>query len=254
MSGLAAAASSAGARGAALRHRICQPFFVAMALLLIATVVLGFSRTLFFRAFFDVPSIPPYLFVHGAVLSLWYVWVLVQAVLVAAHRTEWHGRLGIAGVGIAVCVVVVTLAASLGFVPRMRQLGADFGTEGVRVASTAITSWLVLISFAAFVTLAVIQRRRPEIHKRLMLWASIVLVGAAGSRLSASLVALGLSPSLAHIPATLLLGGPFVYDLIVRGRPHVVTVACCAWQLLMVYATALLAANDTVRAMVLSLG
>jgi len=250
---LSVAANLASVRRADLRRRAGKPFFVAMSVLLLIVVVIGFGRTLFFRAAFDVPPIPPYLFVHGAVLTSWFLWVLVQSSLVAAHRTDLHRRFGVVGVGLAGCVVVVTVVTGLSFLPRMRASGADFEAAALPLTTTVITTWLTLADFIVLVTLAVAYRRRPEIHKRLMLWASIIIVGAAGSRIPATLAATGLSPTLAVMPLVLLTVCPVAYDVVVRGRPHIATIVCLALQMLTVFATNVLAAKETVQGFVLNL-
>ena len=249
-----AAANSGAGRPAGLRQWVIRPFFVGMSIVFLAVLVLGFSRTLFFRAYFDVPSIPTYLFVHGGVASSWIVWFLVQSSLVAANRTDLHRRLGIVGVGLAACVIAATLFTILGILPRMRQLGVDFETNAVGPVATVISNGLVLTYFVVLVTLAVIYRHQPEIHKRLMLWATVFVVGAAGSRLPVGVAALGLPGIIAPISGFVGLGGPIAYDLIARGRPHIVTLSGIGLFVFLIVAPGLLAANETVRAIVLSLG
>jgi uncharacterized membrane protein YozB (DUF420 family) len=225
-----------------------------MSIVFLAVLVLGFSRTFFFRAYFDVPSIPTYLFVHGGVASGWIVWFLVQSSLVAVNRPDLHRRLGIVGVGLAACVIAATLVTIRGVLPRMRQLGVDFETNAVGPVATVISNGFVLIYFAVLVTLAVVYRRQPEIHKRLMLWATLFAVGAAGSRVPVGVAAFGLPGIIAPISLFVVLGGPIAYDLIARGRPHIVTLSGVGLLVLLIAAPGLLAANETVQAIVLSLG
>jgi hypothetical protein len=201
-------------------------YFVAMSLLLIAHVLIGFAPTLFFRPSFDVPAIPAYLFVHGAVLSTWYVWLLLQSALVAFHRTDLHRRSGVVGVCIAVTVVATSLVPMLNFVPRMRLTGVDVEAQAAALIQIVISSALALATFFVLVALAIAHRRRPATHKRLMLFASIAIIGPAGSRMPAALSALGLSPAIALLFLLVLLAGPIMYDLVERGRPHRVTVIC----------------------------
>ena len=152
-----------------------------MSLLLIAHVVIGFARTLFFRPAFDVPSIPTYLFVHGIVLSIWFVWLLLQSALVAGHRTDLHRRAGVVGVCLAAAVIAVSLVTMLNFIPRMRQTGFDVVTESATLVRLVISSALAVAAFTALVALAVAYRRRPPVHRRLMMFASIAIIGPAGS-------------------------------------------------------------------------
>lgn len=199
--------------------------FLAISLLLLAHVVVGFTPTLFFRPLFDVPRIPTYLFVHGIVLTTWFVWLVLQSTLVAANRTNLHRRAGVVGVGLAIAVIAVSLVTMLNFIPRMRQAGlVDVSIEAGTLVQLVISSALALAAFTVLVALAVAYRRRPPLHKRLMVFASIAIIGPAGSRMPAALTALGLSPAIALIFLAALLAAPIVYDLADRGRPHLVTV------------------------------
>ncbi len=67
-------------------------FFLAMSGLLLLILVVGFSRTLYLRLFFEVPPIPSYLHIHGATVTAWFVWLVVQASLVNVNRIDVHRR------------------------------------------------------------------------------------------------------------------------------------------------------------------
>ena len=72
-------------------------FFFVSASALLLTLLIGFAPTLYLRAFFDAPPIPGYLYVHGGVLTAWFVWLLVQTTMVrlgriAVHRPDRFGN------------------------------------------------------------------------------------------------------------------------------------------------------------------
>ena len=69
-------------------------FFTGIALAILATVIVAFSRSFFLRPLFpDWPSPSETIFyVHGAVFTAWIVLLVVQATLVAGGRTELHRR------------------------------------------------------------------------------------------------------------------------------------------------------------------
>jgi len=240
-------------RPAHWRTLVVRWYCLAMSLLLVAHVVVGFARTLFFRPLFDVPAIPTYLFVHGAILSTWYVWLFLQSALVAAHRTDLHRRVGVVGVCVAAAVVAVSVVTVLNFIPRMRLTGVDVEAASVTLVQLVISSALALAAFSVLVALAVVHRRRPAIHKRLMLFASIAIIGPAGSRMPATLAALGLSPAVALFFLVILLASPIAYDLVERGRPHLVTVICLIVVIGSVPASIAATRNESLRTFVLGL-
>lgn len=154
-------------------------FYVGISGLLLLIVFLGFSRTFYLRAFFNVPEIPISLVVHGIALTAWFVGVFVQTALVSARRVDIHRRLGWTLSGIGTAVIAISLVVNLNFVGRQRSLGADIDA-GIAVFSSVVwTGLVILVAFAVFLTAAVVFRRRPPVHKRLMLLASISILSPA---------------------------------------------------------------------------
>src|SRR4029077_3127834 len=76
-----------------LTENVTSPFQAEPAHL----VLVGFTRSLYARALFHPDPIPPYLYLHGIVLTSWFVLAFVQALLVSAGRAESHRRIGVVG-------------------------------------------------------------------------------------------------------------------------------------------------------------
>ena len=109
-------------------------FFTVMPGMLVLLVVAGFTRTLFARPVFHADPIPPYLYVHGIVLTCWFVWALVQSLLISAGRVANHRRFGSLGACFAAAVFVAALMASFGVVSRKGlDLNADASAIGIGV-------------------------------------------------------------------------------------------------------------------------
>ena len=89
-------------------------FFIVMTGLMLVIVLVGFAHTLYLRVLFDLPEIPAQLYVHGTVLTIWFSLAFVQTWLIATDRTAIHRRLGVAGMIVAVGVVVVPLSGETG--------------------------------------------------------------------------------------------------------------------------------------------
>jgi hypothetical protein len=85
---------------AALERR----FFTGIALVILATVLIGFSRSFFLRPLFpDWPSpAEPVFYVHGVLFTAWIALFVVQASLVSKGRADLHRRIGPWGAGLAV--------------------------------------------------------------------------------------------------------------------------------------------------------
>lgn len=181
--------------GASIRKRPWRiGFFTMMPGVLLLFLVAGFTRTLFARPLFHPAPIPPYLYVHGIVLTSWFVWAFIQSLLISAGKTAYHRRFGAVGACFAAVVVVAALMASFGSVSRKGfDLNASAsvmgnGITGITVAqfySGVVWGNIVnVFSFAVFLAAAVILRRRPQVHKRFMLLASISLIEPALARIA----------------------------------------------------------------------
>jgi hypothetical protein len=208
----------------AAQRRARGGFYVGMSGALLLIVLIGFTRTLYLRAFFDVPEIPASVFVHGIVLTAWFVGFFLQTTLVAIRRTDIHRQLGRIVGGVGVAVFAVSMAVTFNFVARQKALGVDIEAR-IRGLSVIVWSDLAaLLAFAIFLSAAIAVRRRPEMHKRLMLLSSISIVQPAMSRMWRWPVFDGLDPLLLGLGGLLsLILALGVYDLVVRKRVHAVT-------------------------------
>ena len=167
-------------------------FYLAMTGALVATVLVGFGPTFFFRTAFRPPdALTPLMQVHGSLFSLWMLLLVVQTSLVAARRTDVHRRLGVAGGVLAALMVPAGVALALSSARNGMTRGALDPVTFLAVPLGAV------VMFAGFVVAGFVNRRTPATHKRLMLLATIAIVTPALARLwfahGAPLIALGLT-------------------------------------------------------------
>ncbi len=209
-------------------------FFTGMSILLFAFVLSGFARSFFLRAYFDVPPIPWYVYVHGLLLTAWFLLLLVQTTLVARGRTDLHRRLGIGGAVLAAAVIVAGLATSLLFPARAKLNDLSIVATSHGHFDLALTTNVVVLNLgglalcAGLIAAALYLRRRSAAHKRLMLFASLALVGPAVAR--AVTLAADTIPWAAALQApiqiSILLGLPLalvLYDVLTLRRLHPAT-------------------------------
>jgi hypothetical protein len=163
-----------------------ERYFLVMSALFLAVAVSGFLPSFYLRQWLwpDVfngqrhgATLPAHLYLHGIALTAWFVVAFAQAALVAVRRTPIHRRLGVAGVCIAVAVVVTSLITTA---VRDVSVLADQPRR-------SLPQLLTVATFAFCVTAGALLRRKPALHKRLMLLASIAVVGPSISRLMSNL-------------------------------------------------------------------
>lgn len=205
---------------AAIRVRVPaeRVFYLSMTLLLAFTVLVGFARSFFLRPLFPGWPSPsePLLYVHGTVFAAWFALLVVQASLVTSGRIELHRKLGVFGACLVVAMVVLGTLGAL--VAAHRHSGfVNVPIPALMFLAVPLTDMLIL---PALVALAIVKRREPQSHKRLMLIASISLTAAAFARWP---VLRNLGP-LAFFGATDVMLVPLLaWDLKSRGRLHPVT-------------------------------
>lgn len=201
------------ARTGSVGRRREHLFFIGMSVAVVGTVFSGFAPTYFLKWLYDAPPLIPLLHLHGLVFSSWIALLVAQTFLVAANRIGVHRRLGMAGAIIAPLMVVVgTLTAII----RAKQGAAPPGGPPPLVFLAIPLSDMVI--FSVLVGAGFYFRRRPDIHKRLMLLATISILAAAIARLPFELLKAG--PPAFFGLTDLFIVAIIAYDLITRRRIH----------------------------------
>jgi hypothetical protein len=189
-------------------------FFSLAGLWFVLLTVVGFSRSFYFRVLPE--PLPTHQIVHGVVYSTWVVLFFVQALLIFTHRVRWHVTLGAASVFLLILMIPV------GFHVVLVKTAAGF--KSVDEAGFNLAGLTLAFTFA-FAGLA--NRRRPLIHKRLMLLATMMLTVAAADRVALVFGLEGMRifrKLLALAPAIALVG----YDALLRRRTLLLSVLSLA--------------------------
>jgi hypothetical protein len=194
-----------------------------MALAMLAVNLVGFGPTLYLRPFSDEPPLPAYLYAHGALGTAWFLLVVAQTLLAARRRVALHRRLGWVGAALAAAVLVMGIFTSANMVPRNVALGLTSAAD-IRLFSVVTGGDLAaFVVFPTLVLLGVAYRRRADVHRRLMLLASLSIIGPAVAR-----IASWYGPFPNVVSVTLIWGfivALLVHDVRSRRWPHWATVA-----------------------------
>lgn len=208
----------------ALELRVERKFYTLLAAAILVAVLFGFARSFFLRPWFsDFAALhtPPeaIFYLHGATVALWFLLLIVQIRLVANRHVSLHRRLGWAAVALAGAIVLLGVEGSR--VAARRPGGiTDVPLPPLEFLAVPLFD---LGLFALFFSLAVLQRKAPQAHKRWMLLASIGILSPAVVRWPLAAVAAGGAP-LAFAITDLFLVPLLLWDLRTRRRPHPVTV------------------------------
>ena len=160
-----------------VRGTLDKYFYFLMSLLFVAVIVYGFSFTIDRNLIHPAVPRPWLLYVHATVFSGWLVFFILQSTLVRSRKVQWHRRLGLFGVGLGALVPIVGVSTAV----VMGRFNA------VSLHATDADSFLVvplfdMVCFAGTFPLAIVWRKKPELHRRLMLIATCALTAAGFGR------------------------------------------------------------------------
>lgn len=157
-------------------RRFDHVFFSGMALLMLATVFVGFAPTYYLAGVFRAPLPSLIIHLHGAAFSCWILLLVTQTSMVSAGRVDIHRRLGIAGFLLA-CLMVI-----LGVLAATDSLVREAGPAGRDPKFFYIIPLTDMLIFATLIFFAFRARSNPPAHKRLILVGTIALMIAAIAR------------------------------------------------------------------------
>lgn len=122
------------------------------------------------------------------------------------------------------------------------------------ISQVVWANFLSIVVFAALLAAAILLRRKPQAHKRLIVLASIAIVGPALARISRWPVLGGEDGAFTPIALLALLLALVVHDLIAMRRLHRATWVGCGVILLGAVAQQLIAGSEFGLSVVRSLG
>lgn len=162
-------------------RRRSHQFYVGLTLFLVATVVTGFWPSYFGSLLSGGVNRPLVMHLHGAIFTGWMVLLFLQVGLAATGRVRAHRRVGTFGIGYGAVVFIMGVIAT--FAAPVMHVHAGAWTVD-RAAGFLILPAVDMILFGALFAAAVKYRSKPEIHKRLIVAATVALAFAAVARMN----------------------------------------------------------------------
>jgi len=152
--------------------------YVGLALLAIAVAAVGFWPTYFGQLLAGTVDKPVFIHFHAAIYVGWLALFLTQATLAATGRVAAHMKLGRIAIGYGVLVIIAGLVAGFGMF-ALRVRAGSIGEAQGRLLGPLVD----MSVFTPFFVAAIYNRRKPELHKRLMIVATTYLLIAAVVRM-----------------------------------------------------------------------
>ena len=152
--------------------------YVGLASLSVVIAAIGFWPSYFGPFVAGTIVKTPIIHLHAAVYVGWLALFVTQTVLAATGRIAAHRKLGQLAIGYGVLVIVVgVLTAFARFAARVRA------GETLEAQAQLLGPLIDMLVFAPLFAAAIYYRRKPDLHKRLMIVATTSLLIAAVGRM-----------------------------------------------------------------------
>lgn len=160
----------------------------------------------------DPTTMPPVVHLHGVTFISWMSLLMVQTFLINVGNVSLHRSLGTFGIALGTAVLFTGALISL--------LGMSSGdTSGPFYYDLMYLSVMALLGFGFLFTLAIRQARKPENHRRLILFATIPLLPPGINRMYQVVFQLDYLPVLAtYLTMAALATAILVHDWRTTGR------------------------------------
>ena len=206
----------------------------AFVVVIVVAVSLGFGRTVVLPTLRGTFSRPWFVYLHGTLFVVWVSLLAVQVWLISRRQVRLHQRLGMLG------AVLVPLMAVSGVVVSVWATNRDvaLGQPGAIVFFFGLL--MDMLMFFAFGCAALLTRRRPALHKRLIVFATLAILGAAIGRIP-------VVGNAANALTVVLVFAVVAYDLTIDRRVRAVTLIGGALFLAGVYTETAIGETDAWR-------
>ena len=190
-------------------------FYTSMGVVAFVVAMVGFNAAIRGTS----GTVAPMVRVHAALFTAWLLLFIVQSRLIGGGRVALHRKLGVFGAALAGTMIIV------GFRVAIETARHGFKIDTLHDPLAFLVFPLGdLASFAVLVALAVWYRKRPMVHKRLMLLATAgALMNAPLAHFIAGFPVFDKAPFVILLPMVLLLSASAVYDKLTLGKIHPVS-------------------------------
>ena len=195
---------------AQVKNFLRRYFYLTMSLVMAGLVVGGFSKTVDAALFHANPRRPLLLWMHGAAFSTWIVFFIAQSALVRVRKVSVHRAIGWFGAALAALMVILGVTVAI----VMSRFDITVLHQSDIPQFLSIPFWDMAF-FGTCVALAILWRKKPDYHKRLLFVATCQLMDAAIGRFD-----LWFNHSIFYAGLDLLIVAGVVRDLVVDGRVH----------------------------------
>ena len=163
--------------------RLERLFYAAAGAIFLVLTVIGFRHYIFEGRHFDSTPIDPSMLAtvvgHSSAIFAWYVLFFVQALLITTQNRRLHMKLGWSVLVIASAIAVTGPLV----IVRSIHVAPDAVVFDWPAPQFLLIAWTEIALFVVFVAAGVLNRKRPRIHRTMMLMASLAILSGATGRI-----------------------------------------------------------------------
>lgn len=160
-------------------------FYSGAAILMFVLMFIGFQQFyLHGKAFPNRPLAPPpargMLIAHGVTMSLWMLLFVIQPLLIAGNNRKMHMTLGKIGAVIAAGVIGLGMFTAI---QTAKHTPPEVRIWGLPDKNFMAVPVLGILTFAIYVAIGVLTRKKPVIHRPMMFMAVLATMSAPIARI-----------------------------------------------------------------------
>jgi hypothetical protein len=118
--------------------------------------------------------------IHGLAIAAWFVLFFTQSLLITVRNRKLHFKLGWGAVAVGLAILIT---GPLVAIRSVQVTPAEFHFFGMLYSRFLLVMLTEIGLFAAFLTVGILNRKKPRIHRPAMVMASLCLLGGATARM-----------------------------------------------------------------------
>lgn len=162
-----------------LRRPTDRNFYLIAGIGFFLAVLIGYFKSYYGRFLFEgVPAPTTLAHIHGIVMSAWVLYFVSQVALARSKNYKLHMTMGFAGIALAALAVITGITAA--YYAHLVEHRAPGGLDPLGFFLIPVGDMLLFVIFFAG---AIYYRRKPVLHKSLMLMTVINFLPPALARM-----------------------------------------------------------------------
>ena len=143
-----------------------EAFFYQFSMVLLITVVIAFGMNILLKNY-HLNSSMSLIIVHGISMLGWYSLLFWQSRSIRINNFNLHKQLGLMSIALAVAIVISGIIIAIS------------NYRGEKEALTLFGNFSGMFIFGILYTFALLNRKKADVHKRLMIVASVAMLSPA---------------------------------------------------------------------------